>query len=151
MQDDTSLVNDNKPASLIDTIDVSAHPERYSPRYPDQDRPNTTSREVPPKTKETIPIKLIDTAVTRSDAAGFLRDTGISLKSGQLLDRSPQNRARPARYLQPNPGNRKGRRHLMTADAVARDQCRKVVNEGFDEDPGLATSVSIYQSMWTVT
>ncbi|TAQ83558.1 hypothetical protein B7494_g8119 [Chlorociboria aeruginascens] len=85
-------------------------------------------------TKDSIPIKLVDeTALTRFDIAGFLCNTDITLKFGQLLDRSPQIRAQLARHLQAKVPSRKKRRGVY-AMVVTRGPAPTVLDEALNDD-----------------
>ena len=69
--------------------------------------------------KESILIKLLDEAtIARFNVKDFLCNTDITLKFGQLLDRSPQIRAQLTRYLQAKVPSRKGRRKPINTMAV---------------------------------
>jgi hypothetical protein len=87
--------------------------------------------------KESVPIKLIsESSIQRFNIAGFLCDTDITLKFGQLLDRSLQIRAQLARYLQAKVPSRRGRRRQPQVMAVsARGPLPKIIDEGFDDIP----------------
>jgi len=90
-----------------------------------------------PKNKDSIPIRLVeDTTLSRFDVANFLCGTDITMKFGQLLDRSPQIRAQLARYLQSKvPSRRHGKKQRAAMSVDVEKASPRVLDDGLKVIP----------------